>query len=709
MRAHEFQRVRDVFDAVVERSGADRDAILAERCGTDFPLRERVEVLLRLDEETGDVDGPETPAAEFDVAIPARIGRYRIRKRIGEGGMGVVYLAEQDNPARKVALKVLKGGFLSTALQERFTLEASLLGRLQHPRIAQIYEAGTEETMHGTLPFFAMEFVDGRPIHRFAREEYLDVRARLALVAEVADAVHHAHQKRVVHRDLKPANVLVDESGAPHIVDFGVALAVGSASDDRLTRTGQLIGTVSYMSPEQCEADPTAVDTRTDIYSLGVIAYELLAGVPPHDLESRALAEATRAIRDDEPTRLGLRSREFRGEIETIVGKAMAKDRDHRYDSAAEFAADLRRYLANEPITARPASGLYQLRKLASRHKPLVAAFTAVIVILLVTVWWVAGLTETRQLERSVAQAYSEVFFEMKDALKKIQSGEPVEEVVRAIAMKGSGPGDSGVTVELLEAWADLCESFYLYDQASDLYALSLERRLAAGAELDRKTIYAAVRAINPLVHASRLAEAESHCQAWLARCEAAFGPEDENSLRFRSGLAAIPYFRGELEEAARRLEALIEFREDVLRAYHPDTCRDRVNLARLFVKIDRPRAAIDHALIAYDQHSAVDGFANPLCVEAQVVVGAAKVNLGDIEGADEHFRAADAGIVEDPLGNDLNAFDLRYWRAKRFVRLGEPERAREILAKLEPDALAILGADNRRVARYRELARSLD
>ncbi len=287
--------------------------------------------------------------------------------------MGAVYEAEQDSPRRTVALKVVRPGLASAALLKRFGHESQILGRLHHPGIAQVYEAGVAEGQ----PFFAMEFIRGQRLDEYARARTLP--ERLELMARVCDAVQHAHDQGVIHRDLKPANILVDPTGQPKVLDFGVARATDAdlLTEAGLTQTGQLLGTLSYMSPEQVSANPAAIDHRADVYALGVLLFELVAGRLPHRLENRPLAETARLIVEEDPPRVGTLNPELRGDVETIVAKALEKDRARRYASSAELAADLRRCLSHEPIRARPPSALYQLRKFARRNRGLVGGLLA--------------------------------------------------------------------------------------------------------------------------------------------------------------------------------------------------------------------------------------------------------------------------------------------------------------------------------------------
>jgi WD40 repeat protein len=325
----------------------------------------------------------EAPEDMGAAPLPATIGRYRILRLIGEGGMGAVYEAEQEHPRRTVALKIIKPGMATPESIRRFEQESHALGRLQHPGIAQIYEAGTANTGFGPQPYFAMELIHGRTPRDYVWEHSLSVRERLELVAKIADAVHHAHQRGLIHRDLKPTNILVDETGQPKVLDFGVVRVTDSETQATIqTDMGQLVGTIAYMSPEQVLGDPPDIDIRTDVFALGIILYELLAGRRPYNT-ARKLHEAIRAIQEEEPVQLSVVDRRYRGDIETIAVKALEKDRARRYTSAAELAADIRRYLRDEPIVARPPSPSYQLRKFARRHRAVVIGITAVFAVLI--------------------------------------------------------------------------------------------------------------------------------------------------------------------------------------------------------------------------------------------------------------------------------------------------------------------------------------
>ncbi|MEE2912788.1 MAG: serine/threonine-protein kinase, partial [Planctomycetota bacterium] len=281
------------------------------------------------DDSTQDLDeiaSAHSLGSASDPLIGTKIGSCTIKKIIGSGGMGSVYEAMQEQPRRRVALKVMKRGITSRSATRRFEFESQTLARLQHPGVAQVFEAGTHDDGSGGVPYFVMEYIpNAKTITEYANDKNLSTKERLALFARVCDAVQHGHLKGIVHRDLKPQNILVDSSGQPKVIDFGVARSTDSdlAVTTLQTDVGQLIGTLQYMSPEQCDADPSDIDVRSDIYALGVILYELLIGRLPYDLQKKAIHEAVRIVREVDPTKLSTVDRLLRGDIETIAMKAL--------------------------------------------------------------------------------------------------------------------------------------------------------------------------------------------------------------------------------------------------------------------------------------------------------------------------------------------------------------------------------------------------
>jgi WD40 repeat protein len=398
---------------------------------------------------------------------PPNIPRYRVVRLLGVGGMGAVYEAEQDTPRRMVALKVIRPGLATRRVLRRFRDEAEALGRLQHPGIAQIYEFGTTEPLaagHPPQPYFAMEMVrgpDGRQaptVTEYAANHHLSVRQRLDLLARVADAVHYAHQKGIIHRDLKPGNILVGEDGQPKILDFGVARVTdGDVQAATLhTDAGQLVGTLAYMSPEQAAGDVAAIDIRSDVYALGVIAYELLAGRLPHDVGRLVVHEAVRVIREEEPTRLSTVDRTLRGDVDTIVAMAVAKEKDRRYQSAAELAADVRRHMRYEPIVARRAGTWYQLSRFARRNRVLVGGVVGVVVAL------VMGLAAASWQAVHASRAREEARQRLRDSY-----------LAQARALRsGTQPGRRFESFELLRKAAAIRNGTDLRDEAVASLAL---------------------------------------------------------------------------------------------------------------------------------------------------------------------------------------------------------------------------------------------
>jgi hypothetical protein len=422
MDSESFAVARRIFVEARELPAERRSAFVRSECGDREDVRREVESLLaaagadgtflggggvavaaeavRAMREWGDADDSHAwGIGSSDVAaggaarvrrgpLPEWVGDYRVLGRIGSGAMGDVYEAEQQHPRRVVALKVIRPGLITDERVRRFARETEILGRLRHPGVASVFLGGTASPVtadgaRGTpQPFLAMELVRGRSLTEYATVKDLSVDDRLALIARVCDAVQHAHDNDVVHRDLKPSNILVEDKGQPKVLDFGVARATDSDLHAATVETsaGAIVGTLAYMSPEQAAGAAGSVDGRSDVYALGVCAYELLSGRLPLEMSGKGLAEAVRLIRDEEPTRLSATDRRLGGDVETIIGKALEKERDRRYASPAAFAADIRRYLAKLPVAARPPSTWYQLTRFAQRNKVLVGGAAAVLV-----------------------------------------------------------------------------------------------------------------------------------------------------------------------------------------------------------------------------------------------------------------------------------------------------------------------------------------
>ena len=437
-----LDRQRRLFDACMDAATDEERERLLQSC-PDAELRGQVRNLLLAHAEAPDSLPPVFSTPDFPrIAAPHQIGPYRILERLGEGAMGDVFLAEQATPVRRrVALKIIKFGLATREVIARFELERQTLALLTHQNIARIFEAGATEDGR---PYFAMEYVPGIPITRYCDERRLDIPARLALCAQVCAAVQHAHLRGVIHRDLKPSNILVaeiDGAPAPKVIDFGIAKATtATAGAEVHTRFGHLLGTPEYMSPEQAELSPLEIDTRTDVYSLGVVLYQLLTGERPYEVTSDAVNPAvvlneiaTREARRpsdvaaERTTESAARAEQrgltpaalaalLRGELDWIVLKAIEKNRQRRYDSPAALAADLQRHADDEPVLAGPPSTSYRLGKFVRRHRVAVAtvgaAAVTLVAISVVAVWQMVEANRQREVaEQEAARAESAQYF----------------------------------------------------------------------------------------------------------------------------------------------------------------------------------------------------------------------------------------------------------------------------------------------------------
>src|SRR5215470_14902412 len=455
-----------LFAAALELPAEDRAAYLARECGDDHALKLRVEALLRADSEAGNFmqqppgDFPAVNSNVIGEKAGDHIGRYKLIEQIGEGGYGVVFMAEQEEPVRrKVALKIIKPGMDTKSVIARFEAERQALALMDHPNIAKVFDAGATESGR---PFFVMELIRGIKITDYCDQNSLSTPERLELFVRVCQAVQHAHQKGIIHRDIKPSNILVTttEQGAarPMVIDFGVAKPTTNhrLTDKTLfTASDLVIGTPTYMSPEQAALTNVGVDTRTDIYGLGVLLYELLTGSTPFDaakLLQAGLDEIRRVIREEEPVRPSTSLstmavpaltivaqqrraeptnliRAVRGDLDWIVMKALEKDRARRYETANGLALDVKRFLSNEPVSARPPSKLYKLGKTIQRNKLLFVAIGIIATLLVVTL---VSLLVSLANERKARFAYElSALRELSSTLEKESKWGEVERVRR--------------------------------------------------------------------------------------------------------------------------------------------------------------------------------------------------------------------------------------------------------------------------------------
>jgi serine/threonine protein kinase len=655
--------VEHALAEVLELPETEQQRYLA---GHDSTLRAEVESLVRAHRAAGDF---------LERVAPTKIGKFQIIRLLGEGGMGVVYEAQQEQPRRAVALKLLKPGYATPEILRRFEQESQALAKLQHAGIAQIYEVGSSPQPH-----LVMELIRGESLLRYADNQQLNTRQRLELMVKVCEAVHHAHQRGIIHRDLKPGNICVDECGQPKILDFGIARIVGGDPHATAqTDSGQIVGTMAYMSPEQVLGDPLDLDTRSDVYSLGVTLFQLLVGRLPYPV-SRNLPEAIPAIRDTAATPLGSIDRSFRGDIETIVSKALEKDKARRYSSAAELAGDLGRHLRDEPIMARPSTLSYHLWKFASRHRPAVAAAAVVVMAL-----FGAVIVSTREATLAVAEkARADAINEFleHDLLAQASSAaqarpsiapDPDLKVRTALdraAARLAGKFDKQPLVEasirrtIGKAYKDLG----LYPDAHRQLERALE--LQRG---NRESLQTTNDIADVFVDEGKYREAEPLFLRVLAVRRRALGDRDPATLATMNALAWAYANEGKYADAETLYREVLQVRRQLLGEKHPDTLLSMNNLARL--EIDEGKYAD----------------AEPLCI--RVLEGRRRV-LGEAH--------PDTLISEDNLGR-LYINEGRYGEAERLLSAVLNGRMR-VLGEQHPDTF--ISANNLAVT-YRKQGRS--
>jgi len=455
-----------------------------------------------------------TPAPDASFAPPGPIGPYRLVRKLGEGGMGQVWLAEQTAPLeRLVAIKLIRAGVSDHVLMERFESERQSLARMNHPAIARVFDAGT--TPDGT-PYFVMEYVSGIPITFYCDQKRLSIRQRLELFLKVCEGVQHAHQKAILHRDLKPANILVNEidgKPAPHIIDFGIAKAIGDRDPvaTMFTRAGNFIGTPVYMSPEQADPDIRDVDTRSDVYSLAIILYELLSGALPFDppkWRNELRQEQVRKLYEQDPQAPSIRFRkkttaeadtatqtaklrstephqlisELKGDLDWITLKAMERDRARRYGTPSEFAADIQHFLNNEPVTARPASRAYRVQKYVRRHRLGVSVAAAALLVLVafsvMQAMQLRRITKERDRANRIADFMTRMF---KVSDPGQARGNSI--TAREVLDKASGEIDTGLAkdpemqAQMMHTMGEVYYNLGLYKEADSLLRRAVDIR----------------------------------------------------------------------------------------------------------------------------------------------------------------------------------------------------------------------------------------
>ena len=580
-----WDQIKSALADALELPAPERLPLLRARLGDDSPALREAEAMLAAYQHSDGVLDPRTDAwlgldgPDLLALGGQRVGRYRLQKLLAEGAMAAVYLARQVSPDRVVALKLLRASLPLVDVGGRFKREASALGRLRHPNIAQIYEAGVHRAASlpgagAAMPYIAMEFIDGLPITHFARQRGLDRRARVELLIKVARAVHAAHQQAVIHRDLKPANVLVDvASGEPKVLDFGIARIAGLEEDNLTWQTtaGVLLGTPGYMSPEQASGRIDQVDVRSDVWALGVLLHELLTDRLPVEVRDTSIAQALKRIELAEPAPIGRLDPTLRGDdLETVVATALEREKERRYPSAQALADDLQRVLQYEPITARPASRWYRVRKFVRRHRVGVAMTTGVALALVAAtvVSTTALLQARRQRDLAVAAqaragAVNAFLNDMLTSADTNVGGSHDLTVLAAIRAASRGIGERFASDPLAEAGVRETVGNTLYSLGQYNEARQhLERAVALYRQHLGPADRATLDATNYLATVYRWQykpdDARALTDAAVPLAVARFGEHDPTTLALLDSAAGAAYDKGEYDTARQQYERLL-------------------------------------------------------------------------------------------------------------------------------------------------------
>jgi tetratricopeptide (TPR) repeat protein/predicted Ser/Thr protein kinase len=562
MSAERYQRTRAIFESLCDLDPDAQREQLQAMCAGDDELRAAVQKLLDMDSAMQSNDSEPgllgmSDAGEPD--IPESIGNYKVHRLLGRGGTSVVYEAQQANPSRRVALKVVSTLGVRSDLERRFELEAQIMGSFTHPGIASVYETGRVNLGATEALYIAMELVQGEHLIEHVRRTKPSIETRVRLMMDVCDAIEHAHAQGVIHRDLKPGNIMVDGSGHVKVLDFGIARITNPDSLDATMHTepGRIIGTPAYMSPEQLRGEAHTLGVRSDVYALGVVFYQMLADRLPYDFASASLVHAARTIEHATYQRLGTIDTRMRGDLETIIDKALEKDPSRRYTSAGSLRDDLRRYLDHEPIEARAPSAWYHARQFVRRHR---AVSVGSILALLGLVAGIVALSigiirerDAREIAEDKTRAMQSMMtFVLNDMLEQADVRESTDRKL--------------TVMEALENAADRIDERFPDDP---LIAANIERMIGRSQ-----------------VSLGRYDDAEPHLRRSIELFSTHLGPDNPETLLAREELGVLLNNTSRKDEARAELESLYADRLRVLGETHRDTLRSANDLALFYSRV---------------------------------------------------------------------------------------------------------------------------
>lgn len=711
MDPERFERLQELFHAVADLPETERHARLVEECAGDTGLLAAVLALIQEDAAGSSLlDQDLAHVARGLIGAPnepRRFGPYQLLKVLGEGGMGVVYLAERAGVGGRVALKFLRDAWLSPARRERFTNEQRTLAQLNHPAIAQLYDA---DTLPDGTPWFAMEYVEGQPLDEYCRSRNSGVRERLRLIQAVGEAVQFAHANAIIHRDLKPSNILVKEDGSVRLLDFGIAKHLDASGEPDQTRTGLRLMTPAYAAPEQLRGERVGI--YTDIYALGVLLYELLAGGPPYELGYLTPGEACERITQQEPEgpsaaarrrkfTLAASSAEWR-DLDVLCLKAMHKDPHRRYATAEALIRDIDHFLNQEPLEARPDTLIYRLDKFAQRQwRLLLAAAAALLVAASLVVFFTARLAGARN--EALAEAARSQRIE-KFMLNLFQGGDTIagpslDLRVSALLERGAQEARSldaepAVQAELYETLGALYQNLGELGKAEQLLELALERRRSLYGETHAAVARSLVSLSSLRTAQARMEEAEGLARAGVAMSRRSLPAGHPDLARSLSTLSAVLAARGCYEEAIQEGEEALR-----LAAGKPGEAALLFELANVEFYAGHYQRSEELNRKALEMFRANLGGRHPMVSDVLVNLGAIRDERGDYNGAADHYRQA-LEITEAWYGKDhpKTASNLTML-GRALVKQNHPPEALDTLQR----AIAIqerhFGADHPRVA----------
>jgi len=778
MAEHPHDEVRRLFDLVLDVPAAQRTAVLERECAGDAGLRQRILAMVAAAEDErflGEATGDSTrsrPSSNAHEHEGTALGRYKLLQPIGEGGFGTVWMADQREPVkRRVALKIIKLGMDTRQVIARFEAERQALAMMDHPNIAKVFDAGSTESGR---PYFVMEYIKGVPIIEYCDTARLDTRTRLELFIQVCHAIQHAHQKGIIHRDIKPTNVLVtlhDGVPVPKVIDFGIAKATNAELTEKtlFTQHRQMVGTPAYMSPEQAEMSGLDIDTRSDVYSMGVLLYELLTGTTPFDVASlleSGFEEMMRVIREEEPhkpsTRLStlgetatrmaqLRRADvhklgtlLRGDLDWIVMKCLEKERARRYETANGLAADIRRHLSDEPVTAGPPSTGYRLRKFVRRNRTQVVAgavVTAALVLGVVgtsagLVWALrekdradgeaenarlaAQAEEGAKLEAQASErkAKDEAVRAEHELARATETKKFITDMLGAVDPEVAQGRDTTVMREILDRAVERLEAGEIEDELIEAelrytigatfqglgeYALA-EPHLRAALAIRRRvlgddhpdTIVSVSKLGVLLKQQGKLDEAESYLRETLDAARRVFGDDHPNTLTSFGNLGSLLADQGKLDEAEPYLRDALDGARRILGDDHPDTLRSLNNLGLVLLAQDKLDEAEPYFRDALDGARRVFGDDHPNTFSSINNLGLVLQAQGKGDEAEPYLRdALDRArrVFGDDHPNTLKAVGNL---ASLFQKQGKFDEAEPYVREALDGDLRVLGNDHR-------------